>query len=87
MERGSTIIALTISRGQVAELLGISEPTFDKRRRALEGFGFPQKLPGMKTWSRPAVVAWIASNGASSEIALPPSALEEAGDELRRQYA
>lgn len=53
--------SMTCNKGQVAQLLGISDRTFDRVRGSLTNF--PGKLPGIERWSRPAVVAWIRSNG------------------------
>jgi len=53
--------SMTCNKGQVAQLLGISDRTFDRIRGSLTNF--PGKLPGIERWSRPAVVAWIRSNG------------------------
>lgn len=54
---------LVINRKELSELLRISESSFDKVRPRLEAHNFPRKLPGMRTWSRPAVEAWIRANG------------------------
>jgi len=56
---------MTLTAGQVAHLLGLSEAIFRKKRPELEALGFPTKLPGLATWSAPAVRRWIASNGNS----------------------
>lgn len=53
----------TLDRNQLVHLLGTSESAFDRARKKLEEQNFPQKLPGMSRWSRPAVVAWIKANG------------------------
>jgi predicted DNA-binding transcriptional regulator AlpA len=55
--------SMTLTIGQVCHLLDLSEPTF--RRRLGQGLlkAFPAKLPGVGKWSKPAVVAWISSNG------------------------
>lgn len=56
--------SLSLKRTEVAALLGISEPTFDRARKKLEEeHAFPSKLPGLPYWSKPAVIAWIKSNG------------------------
>lgn len=55
---------LTMSLADVAGALGCSPRTFQNRRSRLEQeHGFPPRLPAMARWSRPAVEAWIASNG------------------------
>lgn len=59
------LVRMTITAGQVAHLLGLSETIFRKKRPELEALGFPGKLPGLATWSAPAVRRWIASNGNS----------------------
>jgi predicted DNA-binding transcriptional regulator AlpA len=56
--------SMVCTAGQVAQLLGMSARSFDRQRAALIAAGFPSKLPGTNGWSRPAVVAWITSNGA-----------------------
>ena len=80
---------LTVRRGQVAHMLGISELTFNKRRTALEAAGFPRKLPGMSSWSRAAVAHWINSGGLTYAplAAEPAGALEEVRTALEQQYA
>ena len=55
--------SMTCTSGQTAHLLGLSDTTFLRRLRKGQFPGFPQKLPGTNKWSRPAVVAWISSNG------------------------
>ena len=55
--------SMTLDRNQLVQLLGTSESAFDRARRNLEQNNFPQKLPGMHRWSRPAVVAWIKASG------------------------
>jgi len=55
--------SMTLSGGQVAHLLGLSEPTFRRRVSKGELPNFPGRLPGVGKWSKPAVVAWISSNG------------------------
>lgn len=55
--------SMTCTNGQVAHLLGMSEDTFARRLRQKMLVGFPAKLPGVNKYSRPAVVAWISSNG------------------------
>lgn len=55
--------SMTCTAGQVAQLLGLSETTFDRRRPELLAAGFPDRLPGVGKWSRPAVIAWITRNG------------------------
>lgn len=62
--------SMTCTAGQVAHLLGMSSRTFDRQRPELKKAGFPEKLPGTGKWSRPAVVAWISSNGAPT-VATP----------------
>ena len=63
--------SMTCTKGQVAQLLGVSERTFDRIRGDLKNF--PGKLPGIERWSRPAVVAWISSNGQTT-VATPRGA-------------
>jgi hypothetical protein len=58
--------SMTCNAVEVAHLLGLSERIFNKRRQELAAAGFPDKLPGVGRWSRPAVVAWISSNGETS---------------------
>ncbi|SFT66880.1 hypothetical protein SAMN05444141_102651 [Pseudovibrio denitrificans] len=53
----------TYTRRELCEVLGLKENNFDRVRKDLEGSGFPTRLPGLARWSRPAVHAWIASNG------------------------
>lgn len=75
-----------LAAGQVAQLLGVSEPTFRKRRLTLEErHGFPPKLPGFNTWSRAAVMRWISTNGRPDAPAEPEASAEAA--ELERAYA
>lgn len=62
--------SMVCTAGQVAQLLGISARSFDRRRAELTAAGFPGKLPGTNGWSRPAVVAWISSNGQTT-VAMP----------------
>lgn len=77
---------LTISAGQVALLLGLSEPIFRKKRLELEDLGFPAKLPGLNKWSRAAVTRWVETNGASHLPAELDDGLRLEGDELDRRY-
>ncbi len=65
--------SMTCSAGQVAHLLGLSERMFNRQRAELKAAGFPDKLPGVNKWSRPAVVAWISSNGQTT-VATPRGA-------------
>ncbi len=58
--------SMVCTAGQVAQLLGMSARTFDRQRPELAKAGFPGKLPGTNGWSRPAIVAWISSNGQST---------------------
>lgn len=62
--------SMVCTAGQVAQLLGMSERSFDRKRGELAKAGFPGKLPGTNGWSRPAVVAWIRSNGQTT-VATP----------------
>ena len=55
--------SMTCTVGQVANLLGLSEHTFRRRFGKGELPNFPPRLPGVGKWSKPAVVAWISSNG------------------------
>ena len=55
--------SMTLTSGQVANLLGLSEPTFRRRFGKGDLPNFPARLPGVGKWSKPAVVAWISSNG------------------------
>ncbi len=67
--------SMVCTAGQVAQLLGISARSFDRRRADLAAANFPGKLPGTNGWSRPAVVAWISSNGQTSvatPVGIPP---------------
>lgn len=76
--------SLTITADELAELL---QPPCRNRVRWLQRHherltsedGMPKKLPGGWTWSRLAVMAWIATYGA------PRQARIEAADTLIRQ--
>lgn len=83
--------SMTCNVVEVAHLLGLSERTFNKRRPQLDAAGFPDKLPGVNKWSRPAVVAWISSNGQTT-VATPRGvpqgdpAVEAVTSDLERRY-
>ncbi len=83
--------SMTCAAADVAHLLGLSERTFNKRRPELSAAGFPDKLPGVNKWSRPAVVAWISSNGAPT-VATPRGAdigdpaIEAVATDLEAEY-
>ena len=66
---------LTWPLATVAHALGLSVDTFSKKRRQLEELhGFPRKLPGINSWSIPAVKHWVATNGGTylqSQPAIP----------------
>lgn len=83
--------SLTLSIGQVARLLGMTDYTFRQKRAELEALGFPKKLPGLKKWSRPAILIWFRTNGgqlATPEIDLPlGQEIAAARDELEGEYA
>lgn len=87
----SPIDNLTLVIGQVAQMLGMSEPTFRKKRAELEALGFPRHLPGLKVYSRPAVERWFRTNG--DQLATPaiePTITVEinaAQAELETEYA
>lgn len=66
----------------VCRLLGLKQvSTFYNKRPALEAAGFPQKLPGLSRWSRPAIMAWLEMNGR------PDPAPKRDGQDLERRYA
>lgn len=74
--------SMTCTKGQVSQLLGITDRTFDRIRANLKNF--PSKIPGLERWSRPAVVAWIRSNG---ETASPGAAdIAEIQADLESHY-
>jgi predicted DNA-binding transcriptional regulator AlpA len=50
---------VTLTRTEVAALLGISETHFREHRRAMEADGFPVELAEIGGWSRAAVEAWV----------------------------
>lgn len=76
MTTSATAERLTWPKASVAHALGISEGTFDKKRRELETeHGFPARLPGLNLWSIPAVRAWVRCNGR------PASTLEISNDD------
>lgn len=83
--------SMTCNAVEVAHLLGLSERIFNKRRPELTAAGFPSKLPGVGKWSRPAVVAWISSNGETS-VAQPrgvdrgDTGIEAIASDLEGQY-
>jgi predicted DNA-binding transcriptional regulator AlpA len=55
---------LTLNASGVAQLLGLSEETFLKRRAELEAeHQFPRRIPGVGKWSRASVAHWINSSG------------------------
>lgn len=72
--------SMTCTAGQVAQLLGMSEDTFARRMRQKLLIGFPAKLPGVNKWSRPAVVAWISSNGETSVA--QPRGVDRGSDDI-----
>jgi predicted DNA-binding transcriptional regulator AlpA len=75
MEHASEpVVRLTISIGQVAQMLGMAEKTFRNKRSELELLGFPKKLPGLTGYSAAAVRHWIRTNGGT----YPPAAIEPA---------
>ncbi|MGZ5905142.1 MAG: hypothetical protein ACXWKQ_07325 [Reyranella sp.] len=87
----SPIVAgpMVLTAGQVAQLLGLSEPMFRKKAAGLQALGFPGRLPGLAKWSRPAVVRWISSNGATTQQSGPPldETLAIEVSELEKDYA
>lgn len=78
---------LTITAGQVAHLVGVSEEGFRKKRLELEAFGFPPKLPGLNKWSRAAVTRWVETNGQSFAPATIEEGLRAEADALEAQYS
>jgi hypothetical protein len=71
---------LVISAVEVAALLGFRcrESFSRQRRETLEAAGFPKKLPGLNGWSKPAILRWLESNGATGNDDKPtgPTPLE-----------
>lgn len=57
---------LTLKVHEIAALLGLSEGHFHKLKTEGRLTNFPEKLPGMACYSRPAVLRWIATNGRTS---------------------
>lgn len=74
-----------LKRGEVADMLRLSEYTFGEKRLQLEERGFPRKLPGINGWSAAAVRRWIETNGETFRPAA--GALELAAADLEREYA
>lgn len=73
-----------LKRGEVAELLRLSEYTFGEKRLQLEERGFPRKLPGINGWSAAAVRRWIETNGETHRPAA--NAIDRAAVQLEREY-
>lgn len=83
------IVCLTLTKGQLATLFGISAPTLDKRLPALErDEGFPRRIPGTNTWSRPAVESWFATFGLPASIEpVRVAEIDQARHALEQRYA
>lgn len=77
---------LTVSAGQVALLLGISEASFRAKRGALEAVGFPSKMPGLNKWSRAAITRWVETNGETAQPANPDAGLRDEAAGLEQIY-
>lgn len=77
---------LTLSAGQVALLLGVSEAGFRAKRVALEALGFPGKLPGFNKWSRAAVTRWVETNGVTAQPAELDASLSGEAAKLEQLY-
>lgn len=81
---------------EVGQVIGCSAATFLNKRRQLEEHGFPPKLPGCNGWSRPAVMRWISTNGASYQpgkpepelsVTIDPIELDDLTSRLEADYA
>lgn len=58
--------------GHVALVLGMSTETFARKRARLEAeHGFPTKLPGLNSWSAPAIIHWLRTNGGTYGAGAP----------------
>lgn len=81
----------TLTRGQVCDLLDMSEPTLAKRLPELQRLGFPGKIPGLNRWSRASVLHWInTSGGTYPGAAIEPvtiTLVDDARSQLEREYA
>lgn len=77
-----------LETGEVAVLLRYgSSNAFLNNLKKLQQRGFPGRLPGMRSWSRAAVLRWIETNG---ETYLPADLAADdaaAGNPLERRYA
>lgn len=73
---------LVMTTAEVAAALKLSTSYFRKRRRKLPGF--PQPLPGGRTWARAQVEAWLAETSGDS-TALPTETDETAAADRRRE--
>ncbi|MVA33632.1 hypothetical protein [Agrobacterium vitis] len=84
----------TIDAAEIAAALGYTSSYFLRLVSSLtDRHGMPQRLPGRKRWSRPAIEQWLKSYGATTttpaQTTLPPTiaaqrqALHEAYAEAR----
>lgn len=77
----SPVPAITWTANQVAEALGISRATFDRKRTQFYDQGFPLPVPGLcGRWSIVAVKAWV-----DGTIETPVDTLGNDIDRLRQQ--
>lgn len=67
----------TLSAAEVAGMLGLSPSQFYRRARLLRRVhGFPSPLPGLRRYSRAAVLEWIDSGGMPAGSG-PPALLRD----------
>lgn len=70
--------AATLSAAEVAALLGLSRWGFYRRLPALRLHGFPSPLPGLRRYSRAAVLRWVEGGGAAPAASAEATLIERA---------
>lgn len=78
--RDAVEASLTVTKGQVAEMLGIHRATLDRKMAELRAEGFPGPIPGLNRFSRIAVERWIAGEPPARETG--QQALDRLTDQL-----
>lgn len=88
----------TVSADQLAQWLGYANAAGfqNASRKLIAQHGFPRKLPGVRRWSRDAVLQWIARQGGvdpahaisgAPVLEVDDTLLEQTRKDLERLYA
>ena len=72
---------LTLSRRELAAMIGRSPGWVSRNHARLEALGFPQRLPGLARWPREPVEDWIARR--TAQVGVSPGA--DLREELRQR--